>query len=104
MKAVTRVVKAFLILTPIVITHARDVKKYLIFGGRRELSRQQRRKRARRLANAFESLGVTYIKLAQFMTTRPDFVPPIYIDELQHLQDEVPPRSLAPWKGLSKKS
>ena len=87
----TRVVKAFWVLTPIVITHARDMKKYLLFGGRRELNREQRRDRARRLADAFEGLGVTYIKLAQFMTTRPDFIPPIYIDELQKLQDEVPP-------------
>jgi predicted unusual protein kinase regulating ubiquinone biosynthesis (AarF/ABC1/UbiB family) len=90
-KPVRRVLKAFWVLTPIVITHARDMNRYLVFGGKRELSREQMRQRARRLADAFEGLGVTYIKLAQFLTTRPDFVPPVYIDELQRLQDDVPP-------------
>ncbi len=78
-----------------VITHARDARRYLLFGAPRELDREQRRERARRLADAFERLGVTYIKLAQFLTTRPDFVPPIYIEEMQRLQDEVPPEEFS---------
>jgi predicted unusual protein kinase regulating ubiquinone biosynthesis (AarF/ABC1/UbiB family) len=86
-----RVLKAFRVLAPLMLTHARDLRRYVFFGGPRDLNREQRRNRARRLTDAFEELGVTYIKIAQFLTTRPDFVPPVYIDELQRLQDDVPP-------------
>ncbi len=95
LRSVGRVAKAIWLLTPVVVTHARDVRRYLFFGGRRKLDRDDRRRRAGRLADAFEELGVTYIKLAQFLTTRPDFVPPIYIAEMQRLQDEVPPESFS---------
>jgi ubiquinone biosynthesis protein len=36
-------------------------------------------------------LGPAYIKLGQVLSTRPDLLPPQYIEELEHLQDDVPP-------------
>jgi predicted unusual protein kinase regulating ubiquinone biosynthesis (AarF/ABC1/UbiB family) len=36
-------------------------------------------------------LGPAYIKLGQVLSTRPDLLPPQYIDELEHLQDDVAP-------------
>ncbi|HEX9084279.1 MAG TPA: AarF/UbiB family protein [Gemmatimonadaceae bacterium] len=36
-------------------------------------------------------LGPAYIKLGQVLSTRPDLLPPPYIEELEHLQDRVPP-------------
>jgi ubiquinone biosynthesis protein len=36
-------------------------------------------------------LGPAYIKLGQVLSTRPDLLPPPYIEELEHLQDKVPP-------------
>ncbi|MFP4188530.1 MAG: ABC1 kinase family protein [Halobacteriales archaeon] len=91
LSTVPRLLKAFRVLAPVMLTHARDMRRYVVFGSGRELDREARRERARRLADAFEELGTTYVKLAQFLTTRPDFVPPVYIDELQRLQDDVPP-------------
>lgn len=38
-------------------------------------------------------LGPAYIKLGQVLSTRPDLLPKPYIDELEHLQDDVPPMS-----------
>jgi ubiquinone biosynthesis protein len=36
-------------------------------------------------------LGPAYIKLGQVLSTRPDLLPKPYIDELEHLQDDVAP-------------
>ena len=88
---VSRFLRAVYILTPIIVTYIRDRRRFFFFGGPRDLDYGQRRARAERLAQAFEDLGTTYIKLAQFMTTRPDLVPPIYIRAMERLQDEVPP-------------
>jgi ubiquinone biosynthesis protein len=38
-------------------------------------------------------LGPAYIKLGQILSTRPDLLPKSYIEELEHLQDDVPPMS-----------
>jgi ubiquinone biosynthesis protein len=40
---------------------------------------------------ALEELGTTYIKLGQLLSSRPDLLPDVYIDELGRLVDEVPP-------------
>jgi ubiquinone biosynthesis protein len=40
-------------------------------------------------------LGPAYIKLGQVLSTRPDLLPPQYIEELEHLQDDVPPMQYA---------
>ena len=49
--------------------------------------------RAERLRMALEELGPTFIKLGQVLSTRPDFIPPEYLNELARLQDDVPPFS-----------
>lgn len=47
--------------------------------------------RPERLRMGFEELGHTFIKLGQLLSTRPDFIPPDYLNELAKLQDDVPP-------------
>ncbi len=46
-----------------------------------------------RLRSALEELGPTFIKFGQILSTRPDFLPPDFIKELEKLQDKVPPFS-----------
>jgi len=43
--------------------------------------------RARR---ALEELGPTFIKLGQILSTRPDLLPPVFIQEFEKLQDRAP--------------
>ena len=47
----------------------------------------------KRLRLALEELGPTFVKFGQILSTRPDFLPPDFIRELEKLQDKVPPFS-----------
>ena len=46
-----------------------------------------------RLCKSMESMGITFIKLGQFLATRPDIIGEKLSDQLQTLQDKVPPFS-----------
>lgn len=47
---------------------------------------------------ALEELGPTFVKLGQLLSTRPDLLPPRYVNELSKLQDQVPPVG---WDSIS---
>ena len=55
-------------------------------GGRARLARSVRR--------ALEDGGVTFVKLGQVLSTRPDLLPPEFLEELARLRDQATP---APW-------
>ncbi|MFC7223558.1 MULTISPECIES: ABC1 kinase family protein [Halalkalicoccus] len=76
---------------PLLVAYARDRRRYLLFGSARQVDVETQRERARRLLDSLLTLGPTFIKLGQLLSTRPDVLPPAYIDELSKLQDEVPP-------------
>jgi predicted unusual protein kinase regulating ubiquinone biosynthesis (AarF/ABC1/UbiB family) len=48
-------------------------------------------KRAVQMRKMLTKLGPAYIKIGQALSTRPDLVPPIYLEELTRLQDKIPP-------------
>ena len=50
-----------------------------------------RRRQAKRLRSSLEELGPTFAKIGQILSTRPDLMPPEFIQELATLQDNVPP-------------
>ncbi|KAB1187637.1 MULTISPECIES: AarF/ABC1/UbiB kinase family protein [Haloferax] len=80
---------------PLIVAYTRDKRKYLFFGRGRRVSSEMRVERAEILLESLLTLGPTFIKLGQLLSTRPDILPPEYIDVLGSLQDDVPP---APWE------
>ncbi|KAK1263456.1 hypothetical protein QJS04_geneDACA009366 [Acorus gramineus] len=51
---------------------------------------QRKRQRAVELRRSFISLGPTFVKIGQGLSTRPDICPPEYLEELAELQDALP--------------
>jgi predicted unusual protein kinase regulating ubiquinone biosynthesis (AarF/ABC1/UbiB family) len=85
--------------TPIALVFLRDRKRFLVFGSPREVSEEGHRRRAEALLETFLSLGPTFIKFGQVLSTRPDALPEVYTEVLSDLQDDVPP---ADWEGVRK--
>jgi ubiquinone biosynthesis protein len=54
-------------------------------------AKSRREGKARAYRKIIEELGTTYIKFGQWLSVRPDFVPPEVIHELERLQDHLPP-------------
>ena len=72
--------------------------------GRRDpdLAPGRHAKLARSLRRALEEGGVTFVKLGQVLSTRADLLPPVFLDELGKLQDQVAPaKADAVWAVLT---
>jgi len=74
------------------------LRRYVQIGRRmffwwRRKEPERRYTRAQRVRMALESLGATFVKFGQVMSTRPDLIPPDVIIELERLQEHVVPFS-----------
>ena len=78
---------------------ARIARRGRLFRVLREIgvvgSRPATREGAQTFTHALEELGTTYIKLGQLLSSRPDLLPDVYIEELSRLVDKVPPLPFA---------
>jgi len=61
--------------------------------------RDDPRETARRFREMLEELGPTFVKVGQILSTRRDLLPAVFIEELAHLQDKVPPLTFAEVKA-----
>jgi len=61
------------------------------------------KKPGEKLCDALESMGTTFIKLGQFLATRPDIIGETLADDLVKLQDKLPPFELYESKKILKK-
>jgi len=57
----------------------------------------------KKLCNSLQSMGTTFIKLGQFLSTRPDIIGENLSKQLETLQDKLPPFSLSEAKEMIKK-
>ncbi|WEL20998.1 AarF/ABC1/UbiB kinase family protein [Halorhabdus sp. BNX81] len=91
LRSYRRFLTVFVEFLPLALTYARDRRRFLLFGSSRSVSSAQRHERASTLLQSLLTLGPTFIKLGQMLSTRPDVLPPEYVTEFSKLQDRVPP-------------
>ena len=63
----------------------------------------QRGNKEKKLSDSLQSMGTTFIKLGQFLATRPDIIGEELSKQLETLQDKLPPFSLSEAKEMVKK-
>jgi ubiquinone biosynthesis protein len=88
---ILRILVVWYRLAPFVAAFLRDRRRWIVAGPPRFVSDQAQHERARRLTERIASLGPSFIKLAQVFAIRADILPPIYVEELSRLHDQVPP-------------
>ncbi|SDM51897.1 Predicted unusual protein kinase regulating ubiquinone biosynthesis, AarF/ABC1/UbiB family [Halogranum gelatinilyticum] len=90
LRAYWRFLIVFYQFLPLIVAYSRDRKRFFVVGSGRSVTPEMRTKRAQILLDSLLTLGPTFIKLGQLLSTRPDILPREYIEVLSSLQDEVP--------------
>ena len=73
---------------------------YLIGFGSKDKEKNKNLSPGVRLCNALQNMGTTFIKLGQFLATRPDIIGENISKELEKLQDKLPPFDLIKAKEI----
>ena len=77
--------------------------KILAFSFNKKETLETNKDEGERLSSSLESMGTTFIKLGQFLATRPDIIGEELSKRLENLQDRLPPFSSYEAKELIKK-
>ena len=77
--------------------------KILAFSISNKYKDSQNINEGKKLSKTLQSMGTTFIKLGQFLATRPDIIGEELSKELENLQDKLPPFSLHEAKEIIKK-
>jgi ubiquinone biosynthesis protein len=77
--------------------------KILAFSISNKYKDSQNINEGKKLSKTLQSMGTTFIKLGQFLATRPDIIGEELSKELENLQDKLPPFSLYEAKEIIKK-
>ena len=77
--------------------------KILSFSFTKKKRFEESKSEGERLSISLESMGTTFIKLGQFLATRPDIIGEDLSKNLENLQDKLPPFSLIKAKEIIKK-
>jgi predicted unusual protein kinase regulating ubiquinone biosynthesis (AarF/ABC1/UbiB family) len=77
-------------LLPCIISFRKDRREWVRREGK-NVDTNKYKKHAEKLLKTFITLGPSYIKLGQWLSTRADILPMPYLEVLARLQDEVPP-------------
>jgi predicted unusual protein kinase regulating ubiquinone biosynthesis (AarF/ABC1/UbiB family) len=86
-----RTVVIFLRLLPLLLSFARDVRRWVFAGRPAARTPAFHARRAERLVATIAALGPAMVKLAQVLAARADLVPEPYLQALGALHDQVPP-------------
>ena len=76
--------------------------KILSFSFQKKEGRDLDKDEGQRLSRSLESMGTTFIKLGQFLATRPDIIGEELSQKLENLQDRLPPFSINEAKKIIK--
>ena len=77
--------------------------KIIGFSLKNEKQVNQTENENQRFSNSLQSMGTTFIKLGQFLATRPDIIGDELSKQLETLQDKLPPFSLSEAREMIKK-
>ncbi len=94
-----RVPRVILKLLPVVIALRRDRREWVKKEGK-GIDEAKYRRHAEKVLLTFISLGPSYIKLGQWLSSRADILPQPYLEVLAKLQDEVPPAPFSETKKI----
>ena len=82
--------KTILKLVPVIVYLRKDRREWVKKEGK-NVNEKEFRKHAERALKTFVTLGPSYIKLGQWLSSRADLLPQPYLDVLEKLQDNVRP-------------